>query len=58
MSDRAVRHIGRLILVDDHDLARTPGRKLVVEALALTDKEIAAKEGDKQPSANSPAHRH
>jgi tetratricopeptide (TPR) repeat protein len=39
-------------------LARTPGRNLVVEALARTDKEIAAKEGIKQPSANGPAHKH
>jgi hypothetical protein len=38
-------------------LARTPGRKLVVEALARTDKDIAAaaaKEGVKQPTVNSP----
>src|SRR5260370_19987583 len=37
-------------------LARAPGRKLVVEALARTDKEIAAaaaREGVKQPTANS-----
>jgi tetratricopeptide (TPR) repeat protein len=39
-------------------LARTPGRNLVVEALARTDKEIAAKEGIQQPSANGPAHKH
>jgi tetratricopeptide (TPR) repeat protein len=42
-------------------LARTPGRKLVVEALARTDKEItaaAAKEGVKQPAASSPDQRH
>jgi tetratricopeptide (TPR) repeat protein len=40
--------------------ARTPGRKLVVEALARADKEIAAtalKEAARQPSANRP-HNH
>jgi predicted Zn-dependent protease len=40
-------------------LARTPGRKLVVEALAHADKEIAAaaaKEGVKQSTANTPDH--
>jgi hypothetical protein len=40
-------------------LARTPGRKLVVEALAHADKEIAAaaaKEGAKQSTANTPDH--
>jgi tetratricopeptide (TPR) repeat protein len=42
-------------------LARGPGRKLVVEALARTDKEIAtaaAKESVKQPAASSPDQRH
>jgi tetratricopeptide (TPR) repeat protein len=42
-------------------LARTPGRRLVLEDLARTDKEMAAaatKEGVKQPSANSPVHKH
>jgi hypothetical protein len=43
-------------------LARAPGRRLVLEDLALTDKEMAAaaaaKEGVKQPSANSPPHNH
>ena len=42
-------------------LARTPGRKLVLEDLARTDKEIAAvaaaKQPGKQPSANTPAHK-
>jgi tetratricopeptide (TPR) repeat protein len=41
-------------------LARAPGRKLVVEALARTDKEIsaaAAKEAGKQAAANGPAHK-
>jgi hypothetical protein len=32
-------------------LTRTPGRKLVVEALARTDKEMAAKEAGKQPDS-------
>jgi tetratricopeptide (TPR) repeat protein len=43
-------------------LARTPGRRLVLEDLARTEKEIAAaaaaKEGGKQPSANSSPHKH
>jgi len=40
-------------------LARTPGRRLVVEALAHTDKAIAAaKEADQQSSANRPADNH
>ncbi|HXN24416.1 MAG TPA: hypothetical protein VOA41_16880 [Candidatus Dormibacteraeota bacterium] len=42
-------------------LARTPGRRLVLDDLARTDEEMAAaaaKEGVKQPSANSPAHKH
>jgi tetratricopeptide (TPR) repeat protein len=42
-------------------LARAPGRKLVVEALARTDKEIAtaaAKESVKQPAASSPDQKH
>jgi tetratricopeptide (TPR) repeat protein len=41
-------------------LARTPGRRLVLEDLARADKEMAAaaKEGVKQPSANSPTHKH
>ncbi len=44
-------------------LARAPGRRLVVEDLARTDKELAAaaaaaKEGAKQPSADSPPHKH
>jgi tetratricopeptide (TPR) repeat protein len=40
-------------------LARTPGRRLVVEALAHTDKAIAAaKEADQQPSANRPTDNH
>ena len=42
-------------------LARAPGRRAVVEALARTDKEIAAaaaKEGVKQPSAASPDQKH
>jgi hypothetical protein len=41
-------------------LTRTPGRKLVVEALARTDKEISAaasKESVKQSTANSPEHK-
>ncbi len=41
-------------------LARAPGRRPVAEALARTDKEIAAavvKEGGKQPAANSPEHK-
>jgi len=46
-------------------LARAPGRRLVLEDLARTDKEIAAaaaaaaaKEGVKQSSADSPPHKH
>ena len=42
-------------------LARSPGRRPVVEALARTDKEIAAaaaKEGVKQPSGTSPDQKH
>jgi len=42
-------------------LARAPGRKLVVEALVRTDKEIAAaaaKESVKQPAASSPDQKH
>jgi tetratricopeptide (TPR) repeat protein len=42
-------------------LARTPGRKLVVEALARTDKEIAAtaaRQAVKQPSADGADHKH
>jgi tetratricopeptide (TPR) repeat protein len=42
-------------------LARAPGRRPVVEALARTDKEIAAaaaKEGVKQPSGTSPDQKH
>jgi tetratricopeptide (TPR) repeat protein len=41
-------------------LARAPGRKLVVDALARTDKQMAAltsKESAKQSSANSPDHK-
>ncbi len=39
-------------------LTRTPGRKLVVEALARTDKELAAaKEGVKPPSIGNPPHK-
>ena len=41
-------------------LARAPRRKLTVEALARTDKEImaaATKQGAKQPSANNPEHK-
>jgi len=41
-------------------LARAPGRKLTVEDLARTDKEImaaATKQGAKQPSANNPEHK-
>ena len=41
-------------------LARSPGRKLVVEALARTDKELAAaaaKESAKRSPANSPDHK-
>jgi hypothetical protein len=37
-------------------LARTPGRTMVVEALARTDKEIAASAAPKQPPAAAPAH--
>ena len=43
-------------------LARTPGRRLVMEGLARTDKEMAAaaaaKEGVKQPPADTPVHKH
>lgn len=41
-------------------LARAPGRRPAVEALARADKEIvaAAKETGKQPSANTPPHNH
>ncbi|HUC52500.1 MAG TPA: hypothetical protein VMR90_00535 [Candidatus Cybelea sp.] len=42
-------------------LARAPGRRPVVEALARTDKEIiaaAGKEGVKQPAVNNPDQKH
>jgi tetratricopeptide (TPR) repeat protein len=39
-------------------LARTPGRRMVVEALARTDKEIAAMTAAKQPPAGTPAQKH
>ncbi len=38
-------------------LSRTPGRKLVVEAIARSDKEVAATAAGKPPSSNSPPHR-
>jgi tetratricopeptide (TPR) repeat protein len=43
-------------------LARTPGRRSVVEALARTEKDVstsaAAKPNEKQPSSNSAVHKH
>jgi hypothetical protein len=39
-------------------LARTPGRKTVVEALAQTDKEIAAMAAAKQTSASTAPKNH
>jgi len=37
-------------------LARTPGRKLVLEELARAEKEIAAKKGEKPATTNTPVH--
>src|SRR5260370_35056924 len=37
-------------------LARTPGRKLVLEELARAEKEIAAKKGEKPATTNAPVH--
>jgi hypothetical protein len=39
-------------------LSRTPGRKLVIEALANADKEIAAGAGGKQQADGASAHNH
>ena len=38
-------------------LTRTPGRRLVLDDLARTDKELATKEAGKQAAANGPAHK-
>jgi hypothetical protein len=39
-------------------LARTPGRRLVLEELARTEKEMAAKKGEKPAATNTPVHNH